>query len=695
MCATCNPPWKGPLVSIVTPTWQRTGLLAARCIPSVQDQDYRGEIEHVIVSDGPDATFTAVVAGITADAWGRILYTTDSLPAHDPVPHWGHHARRRGCELAAGEFIGYCDDDDALRPQHVLRLARALYENPDAGFAYSRMASHATEDVVSVIGDDEPACGSIGTPMIMHRREILELGTWDHASVVEDWDLVWSWLQAGVTYVKVPEETIDVWPSVFHRGQVLSVSDKERLGRVAPGTGPLIRRLERDPAALRMIEDPSVSNVQAAQYLGVHESSIRNWRKVHRTGGYEDGYARNSAYRTPDSSVTISTTFGPEERQKLHNRLDIVLDEANLTPERIKGLRISQWENVMRGSDGEPQVTQLQGIKLDVTVNEIAPAWPLIDRPEIKLVTIPPGTPRPPHSKDKVAVILPDPQIGFRQFENGELDPFHDDAAIDVAMQITEDVNPDQVICLGDFQDYAEFSRFLQEPAFARTTQHGIDRGHEFLARLSEAAPNSKKKVMEGNHDVRAEKRIRETNMAAWGLRRAGDTTGWPVMSVPYLCAFDDFGIEYIPGYPAGAVWINDRLRCIHGLRVRSSGSTASLIVKDEGVSTIFGHVHRIEIQYLTEGTRRGGRTRVAMTPGCLCRINGSVPSVRSGIDLLGRPVPAAENWQNGLGVVEYRDGESSFAIHPIYINTMEGYETRFSGKIYFPRKKSVGKKKT
>jgi GT2 family glycosyltransferase len=42
-----------PLVSVITPTWQRHELLL-EAIENVRQQTYR-PIEHVIVSDGPDA----------------------------------------------------------------------------------------------------------------------------------------------------------------------------------------------------------------------------------------------------------------------------------------------------------------------------------------------------------------------------------------------------------------------------------------------------------------------------------------------------------------------------------------------------------------------------------------------------------------------------------------------------------------
>lgn len=451
-----------------------------------------------------------------------------------------------------------------------------------------------------------------------------------------------------------------------------------------PGNGPIVNQARSDPRVRDLLES-AASHTEVANLLGVRESSVRRYRMRHGVGP-----PRSVPTPVEDATPVVSPArFTDEDRERLHERLDTVLDEVLAHGMgKVKGVTVRQWEGFQRGLDGTPQVVQLQGIKLDVKVNEVAPEWPVIDRPSVTLRVIPPEQPRPRHPRDRVAVILPDPQIGFRLFDGGELDPFHDENAIDVAMQLLRDVAPDRAICLGDFQDFAEFGKYTQEAAFARTTQKGIDRGHEFIAQMRQAAPDAQLTVMEGNHDRRMEKRILENNMGAMRLRRAADTTGWPVFSVPYLCAFDSFECSYIGGYPAGELWVTEELRCIHGIKVRSGSSTAAAVVKEDGVSTIFGHVHRIETQYLSARSRTGHKTRLAHTPGCLCRIDGSVPSVKSSTTLDGRPVPTAENWQQGLSVVEYREGRPNFALHSVFIDTASGYETRFNGRTYLPRRR-------
>jgi hypothetical protein len=140
-------------------------------------------------------------------------------------------------------------------------------------------------------------------------------------------------------------------------------------------------------------------------------------------------------------------------------------------------------------------------------------------------------------------------------------------------------------------------------------------------------------------------------------------------MSVPSLCRFDESGITYVPGYPAGDFWINEKLRVIHGNRVKSNGSTAHIYLNQEKISVIYGHIHRSEIAWKTRLDYDGAKTIMAASPGCLARIDGAVPSTKGGTDLDGRPIPVTEDWQQGLGVVYYQDGgENRFSYENMHI---------------------------
>ncbi len=194
-----------PLVSVVTPTWHRHDKLRA-CMDSVRRQLYRGMIEHVVVSDGPDAHLSMAMStgGLRYQDGRYVRQIYDQLPEHDPQQHWGARVRSRAIELCHGELIAYLDDDDVYRSDHIEVLTRALAEHPEAGFAYSKMMIHGRE-----VFADPPAWGHIGTPMIMHRKSLLLVGAWGSGGEAEDWDLVDSWLRAGVGYAAVDTVTVD------------------------------------------------------------------------------------------------------------------------------------------------------------------------------------------------------------------------------------------------------------------------------------------------------------------------------------------------------------------------------------------------------------------------------------------------------------------------------------------------------
>ncbi len=188
-----------PLVTVVTPTWQRHDVLLDRCIPSVAAQDWPN-LQHVVVSDGPDMALSATLANDP-----RVTYL--ELPTHDPAARWGHWARLAGIEATDAGYIAYLDDDNAFRPHHISTLMRALNQQPFSGYAYAQMILHCAGGVV--IGQTVPSYGQIDTSMILHRRSILDTATWTQSLPTIDWDLVERWMQAGIGWAYAPVITSD------------------------------------------------------------------------------------------------------------------------------------------------------------------------------------------------------------------------------------------------------------------------------------------------------------------------------------------------------------------------------------------------------------------------------------------------------------------------------------------------------
>lgn len=371
--------------------------------------------------------------------------------------------------------------------------------------------------------------------------------------------------------------------------------------------------------------------------------------------------------------------------QALKEHVASVLNERGMDESlvgAVEKVTLSEWQGLTKNEDGEAEVTDLSSTRIVLHPSWASgPAWPVVQK--AKPTRIVPNKPKPVRTDGwHTAVILPDPQIGYRRVGE-ELEPFHDESAIEVALDVLADVRKaypvDRVVNLGDFLDLPAQSRWAQEPGYALTTQAAIDYGHQFLARQRATCPEATISVIEGNHDKRLGDYITKNAMAAFGLRRATDPPdSWPTLSLPYLLRVDDLGIEWVEGYPAGGVWLNDHIQCIHGQKVRSSGSTASAVINDSRHSVIFGHVHRIEVQYRTDKTREGGYRKFAATPGCLCRIDGAVPSFHSSIDKTGGSIKNYENWQQGLMIVHYSD--ETYSIEMVEINNGRSV---FRGKVY------------
>jgi len=368
------------------------------------------------------------------------------------------------------------------------------------------------------------------------------------------------------------------------------------------------------------------------------------------------------------TSDFLADVQSADDTKVVLGKLADAFKEAGLEPSDVGAIeKIKFYEGFYKDDEGTAHTVPQVSFHIDPTWRT-GPEWPVVQRAE-------PAQVRPVTCKRKVlkgwhkAVVLPDIQFGYRRYEDGSLDPFHDEAAIDVALQIVRDIRPDRVILLGDTRDFPEWGKYEQLPEFVFTTQPTIDRNHRFYEELRACAPEAQIDELEGNHDRRLPKSIAKNAMSALRLRQANIPEGWPVMSVQHLLRMDELGIRYFDGYPASECQINDNLIAVHGHKVNSAGSTAARVISDERMSVIFGHVHRIEMQHKTRRGSRGSRKQhFAATPGCLCRTDGAVPGLKGSTDITGRPVPTHENWQQGLAVVTFEEGDGRFDYEQIEI---------------------------
>jgi len=367
-------------------------------------------------------------------------------------------------------------------------------------------------------------------------------------------------------------------------------------------------------------------------------------------------------------------------RKEILGRLADLLERQGISVDEIGTVnRVSVYQSLTKNQDGDAEVHDLLGV-------QFSPSWeagpqfdPVRQGPPVRVTVRIPKKSKNPDGYE-TAVILPDIQIGYFRNADGVLEPTHDEDALAVALGIVRDLQPNKVVLVGDNVDAPEFGKYRLSPAYALTTQASIDRATTLSAELRACAPDAEIVWLAGNHEERLVNATLDNLKAAFGLRRGNSKYELPVLSIPYLCRFDEYGITYLPGYPASSYWINEKIKVIHGDKVRSGGSTAHAYLNNSKCSVIYGHIHRREWAERSRDDYDGPKTIMAASPGTLARCDGSVPSTKGGLDLDGRPLPIVEDWQQGVSVVTYEPGDGRFWYEQVAIHQGEAL---FRGTLY------------
>lgn len=348
----------------------------------------------------------------------------------------------------------------------------------------------------------------------------------------------------------------------------------------------------------------------------------------------------------------------------------IVACQIDLAEWEIEKHVINKWEVGAKGDAGF-NVEPLFQVKAWLVKRKPVALEPVVSPVSLRISTPPRKTQK--HSQIKRALILPDPQFGFRkELHTGKLDPFHDRHALDIAVQIATDYEIEQVVWLGDIVDLPDWSdKFVRSPEYYWTTQPAIIEAAWWLGQVRQATPNAKTVMLFGNHDDRLERSVKTHMIQAYDLRPANALAAPPALSIPNLLGLSQLNIDYIADYPNGEFWISPQVRCVHGDVARSnSGATVSSQIDDAQATMIQGHAHRIESAYKTLYAHNGQRTVSAWSMGCLCRVDGVVPGVK-----------ARQNWQQAIGVVEYTETHHHVTAVPINHGT-----ALFQGEVYSAR---------
>ena len=201
-----------PLVSVVTPTWQRPELLA-ETIRHLREQDYQEIVEHIIVSDGPDVRAWNVVqeAKLRGPGYPQVFYRELGRNWSGIMPEsFGIAPLTVGYLMAQGDLVmPWCDDERALSADHISRLVDLLASS-GADFVYPKVRiwrnGNPAGPETRTIGTDPPRHSQI-THYLAYVSNFWRFGMPRWGSHPVDWSLVSDWMERGATWAMLDDCT--------------------------------------------------------------------------------------------------------------------------------------------------------------------------------------------------------------------------------------------------------------------------------------------------------------------------------------------------------------------------------------------------------------------------------------------------------------------------------------------------------
>ena len=182
--------------------------------------------------------------------------------------------------------------------------------------------------------------------------------------------------------------------------------------------------------------------------------------------------------------------------------------------------------------------------------------------------------------------------------------PFHDIKAFDLALDVIKDIDPDEIVLLGDFADFYTFSKFTPNPDSRVCAKEEREDIYKELRRIRKQHPKSKMIYICGNHEQRLVKRMSE-NPIFWGLTTIED-----------FLRLKELNISFIPYGPNQKYHILGNENLIAQHEPSSGGENHSrLTLKRNLCSNIYGHHHCYQ---RSEMISRVGKKMFSVSIPCL-----------------------------------------------------------------------------
>ena len=173
----------------------------------------------------------------------------------------------------------------------------------------------------------------------------------------------------------------------------------------------------------------------------------------------------------------------------------------------------------------------------------------------------------------KKALVIPDCHI-----------PYEDKRAYEIMLAVAKDINPDEIVILGDYADFFGLSSHGKEAGITELFEEELFCVIERLKELNQLFPNADKVFIEGNHEYRLPRYL---NKNCPELYKS--------ITVPKLLMLDHMNYKFIPYGPnqqysiLGSKLLGRHEPLAGGKHVAQNSCEKAMS------SLIFGHTHRIQ----------------------------------------------------------------------------------------------------
>lgn len=177
--------------------------------------------------------------------------------------------------------------------------------------------------------------------------------------------------------------------------------------------------------------------------------------------------------------------------------------------------------------------------------------------------------------KLKHALIIPDTHI-----------PYQDEKAYNLMLKVAKSMpSVDEIVLLGDYGEFNAVSSHPKDPSLSNRLQEEIKAVNEKLTQLDRLFPKARKVFIEGNHEDRLTRYIRDKAPELFGLVDAKE-----LLQIRHRPNW--LWIPYSPNQKYRV--LGSKLYARHE-PIGGGEHTSASTVKKANRSVIYGHVHRIQ----------------------------------------------------------------------------------------------------